>query len=165
MTGRAMTMSPEVTARPVIHRAGIEEAARLAAIHAAAFPFGDSWSRNVFSLQIALPNVIALSDGTDGLILVRVVAPESEILTLAVRSTARRRRLGSELLKEAIVHAAAAGANVMFLEVSIKNTAAQALYGQLGFRRVGLRRRYYSDGTDAVVMRLDFDADAEPFDC
>jgi len=159
-----MTMSPEVTARPVIHRAGVEQAADLAAIHADAFRFGDNWSCDVFSLQIALPNIIALSDGGDGLVLVRVAGDESEILTLAVRNTARRRGLGTELLKEAIVHAAAAGAHVMFLEVSIKNTAAQGLYAQLGFRRVGLRRRYYSDGTDAVVMRLDFNDDTAPFD-
>jgi len=156
-----MTLSIEVAAQPVIRRARVEEAACLAAIHADAFRHGDNWTRDVFSLQIALPNVIALSDGYNGLVLVRVTADESEILTLAVRSTARRHGLGTELLKEAIARAAAAGANVMFLEVSIKNTAAQALYGQFGFRRVGLRRRYYSDGTDAAVMRLDFDADAE----
>ncbi len=142
-------------ARPAIHRVGIEASAHLAAIHADAFPPTERWSCDVFALQIALPNVIALTDRADGLVLVRTVADEAEILTLAVRSTARRRRLGSALLQEAIVQAAAAAASVMFLEVSIKNTAALALYGQLGFRRVGLRPRYYSDGTDAALMRLD----------
>jgi [ribosomal protein S18]-alanine N-acetyltransferase len=142
-------------ARPETHRVGAEESAQLAAIHADAFPPTERWSGDVFGLQIALPNVIALTDRADGLVLIRTVADEAEILTLAVRSTARRRRLGSALLQEAIVQAAAAAANVMFLEVSIKNTAALALYGGLGFRRVGLRPRYYSDGTDAALMRLD----------
>jgi len=29
---------------------------------------------------------------------------------------------------------------------------ALALYGQFGFRRLGIRRRYYSDGEDALVL-------------
>jgi ribosomal-protein-alanine N-acetyltransferase len=43
-------------------------------------------------------------------------------------------------------------AEVMFLEVSTTNTAARALYGQAGFAQVGLRRQYYADGSDALVL-------------
>jgi ribosomal-protein-alanine N-acetyltransferase len=40
------------------------------------------------------------------------------------------------------------------LEVATGNTAAQALYARAGFTDVGLRRRYYADGSDALVMRV-----------
>jgi [ribosomal protein S18]-alanine N-acetyltransferase len=136
-------------------RATRDDAAVLATIHAAAFPPGESWSRDVFRLQLDLPNVIGLTDSKDALILVRVAGEEAEILTLAVRPHARRHRRGTEMLEAAIVCVAATGASVIFLEVSIKNTAARALYEQFRFTRAGLRRRYYSDGTDALVMRLD----------
>jgi ribosomal-protein-alanine N-acetyltransferase len=136
-------------------RAGGKDATVLAAIHGTAFPNGESWSSEVFELQLEMPNVIGLTDSSDGLILVRTAGDEAEVLTLAVRPGARRRRLGTALLQEAILQATAAGANVLFLEVSIKNTAALALYRQFGFSRAGLRRRYYSDGTDALVLRRD----------
>lgn len=135
--------------------AGPADSPRLAAIHAAAFPPAEAWGPDVFSLQLTLPNVTAVTDAANGLVMLRVAGDEAEILTLAVRPEARRRRLGSALLQEAIVNAAAAGAGVLFLEVSTKNTAALALYREFGFTQAGFRPRYYSDGSDALVLRLE----------
>jgi ribosomal-protein-alanine N-acetyltransferase len=45
------------------------------------------------------------------------------------------------------------GAATMVLEVAVTNDAARALYGAHGFAEAGLRRRYYSDGTDALILR------------
>ena len=45
-------------------------------------------------------------------------------------------------------------AEAVLLEVRASNLAAQALYARLGFERVGLRKRYYADGEDAVLMTL-----------
>ena len=39
-----------------------------------------------------------------------------------------------------------------FLEVSDRNIAAQKLYRAAGYRDAGRRSRYYSDGSDAVIM-------------
>ncbi len=51
---------------------------------------------------------------------------------------------------------AEAGAGSRFtLEVRVSNIGAIAMYEQLGFRRAGRRRRYYSDnGEDAMIMWL-----------
>ncbi len=46
------------------------------------------------------------------------------------------------------------GAEAVLLEVRASNAAALRLYESLGFQRVGLRRRYYADGEDAVLMTL-----------
>lgn len=46
------------------------------------------------------------------------------------------------------------GAESVLLEVRASNAAALHLYDSLGFERVGLRRRYYADGEDAVLMTL-----------
>ncbi len=32
------------------------------------------------------------------------------------------------------------------------NPPAQAMYERFGFERIGVRRRYYDDGTDAYTM-------------
>ncbi|EKD41192.1 MAG: ribosomal-protein-alanine acetyltransferase [uncultured bacterium] len=38
------------------------------------------------------------------------------------------------------------------LEVSSRNKSALALYIKLGFKEVGLRIKYYKDGSDAILM-------------
>ena len=43
---------------------------------------------------------------------------------------------------------------VCCLEVKATNARAIALYSKLGFKQVGLRKGYYDDGTDAILMEL-----------
>ena len=88
------------------------------------------------------------------------LADEAEILTLAVRPSARRAGLGGRLVEAAVVRAAALGAERMFLEVAEGNVAARALYARSGFVEMGRRRGYYShaDGSreDALTLVLNF---------
>ena len=42
----------------------------------------------------------------------------------------------------------------VFLEVAAANGPAGLLYEGAGFVRCGVRRRYYADGGDALVLRL-----------
>ncbi len=137
------------------YRATLADIDVMAAIHATAFAGQNAWSRDVFGLQLALPNVFGLLHPSGGTILVRVAADEAEILTLAVTPAARRGGIGAALLREATTLAAATGAAAGFLEVSVANIAAIQLYTGAGFIHVGRRRRYYSDGSDALVLRLD----------
>ena len=125
----------------------------MAAIHAAAFPPGERWGGDAFALQLALPGVFGVVDDRGGVLLARVAADEAEILTLAVHPDARRHGIAAGLLAEAASVARAAGAASLFLEVSEANLAARALYDGAGFAMVGRRRRYYADGTDALVLR------------
>lgn len=47
-----------------------------------------------------------------------------------------------------------AGAKKCFLEVRSRNTPAISLYEKCGFKRVGLRKKYYGDD-DAAVMEAE----------
>lgn len=129
---------------------------RLAGLHAEAFDA--PWDVAAFASLLASPGVFVLAED-DGLILCRVAADEAEILTLAVRPSARRCGLGARLTRDAAAMSAALGASRMFLEVAEDNPAARALYGHLGFRPQGRRRAYYPrpDGpaVDALVLALD----------
>jgi ribosomal-protein-alanine N-acetyltransferase len=129
----------------------------LAAIHASAFSDPDAWSRDVFDLQLRLPNVFALLHEAGGLILLRAAADEAEILTLAVTPGVRRGGIGYSLLTNGIAVAGQLGAKAVFLEVSVANIAAQALYTKAGFIQAGQRPQYYSDRSDALVLRLDLE--------
>ena len=129
----------------------------LAAIHAEAFE--TPWDAASLSALLASPGVFVVA-GADGFILIRVVADEAEILTLAVRTPARRGGLGARLVEAAVVRAAALGAERMFLEVAEDNAAARALYARAGFHEAGRRRGYYARGDgsreDALVLALNF---------
>lgn len=135
--------------------AGLEDAEALAALHAAAFE--RPWSTAEFATLLDSPGALALVL-PDGFILIRAVAGEAEIVTLAVSPSARRAGLGRRLVETATAAALAAGAETMFLEVAEDNDAALGLYRALGFETVGRRRGYYAavDGPrrDALVMRL-----------
>lgn len=130
-----------------------DRATRLAGLHAAAFP--EPWSAAAFRTLLDQPGVFAVEQ-RDGFILMRAVADEAEILTLAVRPAARRRGLGGRLVGEGAVEAAARGATRLFLEAAADNAAALALYARAGFAEASRRPGYYAgpDGArrDALLL-------------
>ena len=150
-----MASDPSCLEVPRLRLATQADAGLLATIHKAAFATAEAWSQDVFSLQLALPNVIGLLHGEDGLVLARVAGGEAEILTLAVMPAARRHGVAMGLLQAAIARLVASGAAVAFLEVSVENTAAMRLYLRQGFTQTGRRPAYYSDRSDALVLRMD----------
>jgi len=129
-------------------------AAACAAIHAAAFPPDETWGEGAFAELLAAPGVHGLIDEAGGLVLMRQAADEAEILTLATMADARRRGIGRRVLTAGLDWAAAAGALRVFLEVSEANAPARALYQAAGFTLCGRRRRYYADGSDALVLQI-----------
>ncbi|MBL6456055.1 GNAT family N-acetyltransferase [Belnapia sp. T6] len=135
--------------------AGPDDAAALAALHAAAFPPTEAWGPDAMALMLGMPGAFGLWEPGAGLVLARAVADEAEILTLAVAPARRRQGSGAELLAGAMQGAILRGAAAMFLEVAEGNAAALALYRAAGFAEVGRRRRYYADGADALVLRRD----------
>jgi len=97
--------------------------------------------------------------GATGFVLARNISGEAEIITIAVARAHRRRGLGRLLMDAVLRELHGARAEALFLEVDEGNTAAVALYRQLGFREVGKRSAYYRSAsgvpTNALVMRRD----------
>lgn len=84
--------------------------------------------------------------------LFQTVLDETELLRLAVRPRWRRSGIGHCLLVHALQELYQRGIARCHLEVRADNRAALALYAAAGFRSIGIRPRYYADGTDAVLM-------------
>lgn len=137
----------------------------LGALHARAFdrPGERAWSADELEALAASPGVRVLAAEADapphapcGFLVLRTVAGEAEVLTVAVDPAARRRGVGAALVEAAAGAAAAAGAGALFLEVAADNAAACALYARAGFARAGLRRGYYArpgaPPVDALVL-------------
>lgn len=128
----------------------------MAQLHGAAFTSSRAWSVEEFTALVGQTGVHALGDPF-AFALIRVVAGEAELLTIATDPSHQRQGLGRALLTQCTHKAAAVGASDMFLEVAQDNHAALALYRAAGFAEVGLRQNYYrsADGTriGAIVMR------------
>jgi ribosomal-protein-alanine acetyltransferase len=88
-----------------------------------------------------------------GFVIAWNVREEGEIATLAVDEPFRGQGIAQHLLEAALHEATRRGAKLMFLEVRPDNIAALHLYEKCGFQKVGLRKNYYRNGDDAVVMR------------
>lgn len=102
--------------------------------------------------ELARPHarVAVLADGDTvlGFTATWWIAGEVELHDIVVDVAARGRGLGRRLLAALL---AEAGAQPVFLEVRADNVPARALYARAGFSETGIRRRYYADGTDAVL--------------
>jgi ribosomal-protein-alanine N-acetyltransferase len=126
----------------------------MADIHASCF--AHPWSRIEMASMLHLSSTIALlaskADQPLGLSMLRVAIDDAEILTLGVAPSARKLGLGRRLLSASETAVLQAGATRLFLEVSVDNHAASALYSQAGYSEIGRRRAYYADGSDAIVL-------------
>ena len=146
-------------AAPVIRRAAIADAERLALLHAEGFP--DGWTASAVAGLLARETVrgfIAvrpdIAPGPLAFILTQGAAGECEILSLVTTAATRRKGFASALVRAAAQEAMSGGAGEMFLEVAEDNTPAQALYAALGFRAAGRRRGYYRAGKGALMDAL-----------
>lgn len=69
-----------------------------------------------------------------------------------VLPAARKKGTGGALVAKFLETAEKNGANKIFLEVRKSNVAAARLYEKAGFKAFSVRKKYYDDGEDAVVM-------------
>lgn len=84
------------------------------------------------------------------------VVDDAHVVSVGVRTPFRRHGIGEALLIRAIEVAMDWGSRYITLEVRVSNRGAQSLYDKYGFKRAGVRKRYYLDNNeDAYIMTTD----------
>ncbi len=127
------------------------------AIENEAFP--DPWSESFFKQELRKRKtythlyIARLNNEVIGYIVFYIFRCEGHILNIAVASEYRRCGVAKYLLASALEIVRKNAGEEVFLEVSVNNTAARGLYRQFGFEVYGIRKRYYSNGDDAYVLR------------
>jgi len=122
--------------------------------------YSHPWSRGNFvdSLRSGYASWVLLSeDEIIGYSLMMMVLDEAHLLNLSVAKPYQKRGLGRLLLEHIITVAKRHGAANMFLEVRPSNISAIALYENIGFNEMAIRRGYYpaqQGREDAVLMGL-----------
>ncbi|MDX3103750.1 ribosomal protein S18-alanine N-acetyltransferase [Nonomuraea angiospora] len=131
-------------------------------IERATFPL-DAWSEGMMRGELAdMPRsrhyVVALVDGEIiGYAGLASASDQADVQTIAVLEKHQGTGVGGALLTELLAEAGRRGAREIFLEVRADNPRAQGVYRHYGFEEIGTRRRYYDDGTDAIMMRRNLD--------
>ncbi|MFT7593807.1 MAG: ribosomal-protein-alanine N-acetyltransferase [Paracoccaceae bacterium] len=133
--------------------------ADMAATHAAAFTQARPWSAAEFTKLLDHPLCFATGDARC-FTLVRVVADEAELLTIATHPDHQRQGLARAVMADWQATAQARGAARGFLDVAADNSAAIALYQSSGYEISGQRRGYYRraghPAVDALLMSCAF---------
>ena len=162
---------PEIL--PTIFLLGREDVDEVAALEKTAFPL--AWTPDIFARilrgnRVPLPAVheADLSDlavfglcfchNTPALlgymsIRILLLAKEAEIYNVAVVPELRGQGHGTRLVSAVLAKLADCSIEDFFLEARETNQAALSLYRGCGFEQYGLRKNYYADGENAVLMR------------
>ncbi len=124
--------------------------------------FKTPWSEGMFRNELKSPisfQYVAVEDYLDseekifGYIVFWLVADEIHLNNIAVSPDLQGLGIGSVLMESMFSTGRELGASSVTLEVRFSNTAALALYKRFGFKKYGVRPRYYSDtNEDALIM-------------
>lgn len=117
------------------------------------------WSTGVFNAELDLARrgeryyiVGTIAGQLVGYAGILFTPDDAHVTNIAVDPEWQRRGIATELLLELCWKARERGCQGMSLEVRVSNTAAQALYARFGFVPAGVRRKYYENVEDAIVM-------------
>jgi len=117
----------------------------------------DTWTRDQFWQELAQPTrrylVAVTGQQIVGYAGAFIVAPDSDVQTLAVDPDFRAQGIGQLLVEGLFAVAGESGATAMVLEVRADNAAAIGLYERNGFVAISRRSRYYPDGSDALILQ------------
>ncbi|MEB3019777.1 ribosomal protein S18-alanine N-acetyltransferase [[Mycobacterium] crassicus] len=134
------------------------DAPRCAELEAQLFGGDDPWPAEAFHRAIAARDSHYVGARVGGVLvgyagiarLGRTAPYEFEVHTIGVDPAHQGRGVGRRLLADLLDYS---GGGVVYLEVRTDNAPAIALYRDVGFVEMGVRKRYYRNGADAYTMR------------
>jgi ribosomal-protein-alanine N-acetyltransferase len=117
------------------------------------------WTINVFSNEIEMMrrgerSYVVAREGASvvGYAGMMYALDDAHVTNIAVAHDHQRRGIATRLLAELAWAAVERGSTAMTLEVRVSNLAAQQLYHRFGFEAAGIRKNYYENVEDAIVM-------------
>lgn len=88
----------------------------------------------------------------EGFVIFSILYEKAEIIDIVVKDDCQRQNIGSQLLTSVINECATKKCTDLTLEVRSGNQKAISFYKKHGFREISMRKSYYYDGEDALVM-------------
>ena len=118
--------------------------------------FDDFWDKNILRDELLNSNSYYLVAKNENMILgfggISQVLDEVTLNNIVVKRNFRGLGIASILLDNLIKIAINNNSSFITLEVNINNKIAIHLYNKYGFKKVGLRKKYYNHKDDAILM-------------
>ncbi len=118
--------------------------------------FVDAWNTQMLADLFLSDNFLGLIAEEYGDILgyvaVKYCLDEAEINIVSVKKESQRKGIATKLLDKMETELKALKIEKVFLEVRRSNLNAQALYEKCGYKYMGVRKNYYQNTEDALVM-------------
>ena len=117
------------------------------------------WSREQWSNEFKKDGTkifgLLIENLVIGICVFQVVIDEAQINYFAVNKKYRKRGFGTYLMGFLIKECEKLNIKKLLLEVSETNFAAEGFYRKFDFLTVGIRRKYYKDGSSAFLKEKD----------
>lgn len=122
--------------------------------------FDDFWTYSVFKSELINPNssylVAKLNNEIVGFAGIWISIDDVHLTNIVVKKVKRHHGIAKQLLAELIHLAKQTHKSSLTLEVNEKNTYAIALYEKYNFKKIGIRKNYYPQNENAIIMTLYF---------
>lgn len=123
--------------------------------------FDDFWNFNIFASELKNEHstyFVAKSDSTEILGFAGIWNDgfDMHITNIVTRKDKRKQGIASQLLEKLIIFSKEKKSNSLTLEVNENNSSAIALYTKYNFKKIGIRKHYYSQNENAIIMTLYF---------
>ena len=119
--------------------------------------FDDFWNYNVFKQELINGNskylVAKIQNNVVGFAGFIPVLDEADISNIVVHKAFREQKIGTLLLEKLLDLAITTNLKFLNLEVRESNIVAINLYKKFGFEICGIRKKYYNNVENAILMR------------
>lgn len=120
--------------------------------------FDDFWTYNVFKSELENPNssylIAKLDNEIVGFAGIWRAYDDIHITNIVTKKDKRNLGIGTKLLENLIILARKSKLNSLTLEVNEHNAPAIKLYEKFGFSKIGIRKKYYNNIDNAIIMTL-----------
>jgi len=121
--------------------------------------FDEFWNLQIFKQELANNNsyyiVARLDNEIVGFGGIWQAIDIMHVTNIVTKKNKRNQKIGSKILEELIKISKKKQAISITLEVNEKNIPAIRLYEKYNFKKVGLRKKYYNNIDNAIIMTLD----------
>ena len=120
--------------------------------------FDDFWKIDTFEEELKNNNsyylVGKINNEIVGFAGIKIVLDEADIMNVVTRKTYRNQGIGSIILEKLISYAKQNGIKKLTVEVNEQNLSAIHLYKKFNFKEIALRKNYYNNTYNAIIMQL-----------
>lgn len=123
--------------------------------------FDEFWNYEILKQELSSNNskyIVAktLDNIIVGFAGIKIILDTAEIMNIVTKKSFRNMGIGKQMLEYLINMCKNSNIKTLNLEVNSTNTIAITLYKKYNFKEVGLRKKYYNNTYDAILMSLNF---------